>query len=42
MMVKGVLKIKSLDYHETFSHVIQMDVFMIHVCIGNGLLDFEI
>jgi hypothetical protein len=41
-MVKDVLKIKSLDYHETFSHVIKMNVFMNHVCIGNGLLDFEI
>jgi hypothetical protein len=35
-------EIKSLDYHETFSHVIKMNVFMNHVCIGNGLFDFEI
>jgi hypothetical protein len=40
MMVKSVLKIKSLDYHETFSHVIKMNVFMNHICTGNGFVGF--
>jgi hypothetical protein len=29
-----------LDYHETFSHVIKMNVFMNHICTGNGFVGF--